>query len=87
MKPYSHATNLRQAISLLESGRIAEAEAITQLALKQDRKNAMVHALLARIADTKGQLETAAKHYEKSIRLDSKQVMTHIALGQLRTNQ
>lgn len=47
----------------------------------------MVHALLAKIADTKGQLETAAKHYKKSIRLDSKQVKTHIALGLLRTNQ
>ena len=87
MKSYSHATDLRRAISLLESGRIAEAEAIAQLALKQDRKNALVYALLAKIADTKGQLDAAAKHYEKSIRLDSKQVMTHIALGQLRTNQ
>lgn len=87
MKSYSHATDLRRAISLLESGRIAEAEAIAQLALKQDRKNALVHALLGKIADTKGLLDAAAKHYEKSIRLDLKQVMTHIALGQLRTNQ
>ncbi|MCH7547442.1 MAG: sulfotransferase, partial [Planctomycetes bacterium] len=87
MNSYSHATDLRRAISLLESGRIAEAEAIAQLALKQDRKNALVHALLGKIADTKGQLDAAAKHYEKSIRLDSKQMMTHVALGQLRTNQ
>lgn len=87
MKPYSHATNLRQAISLLESGRIAEAESITHRLAAQSKKNPLVHALLGQIAEAKGRLEVAARHYQKCIALDPKQAMAYIALGQLRTSQ
>ena len=47
----------------------------------------MVHGLLGQIADTKGDLELAAEEFRKSIKLDPKQVVLYIALGQVRKSQ
>ncbi|MCH7571438.1 MAG: tetratricopeptide repeat protein, partial [Planctomycetes bacterium] len=87
MNPFGTGIDLRQAFSLVTAGRIAEAESIAIRAGAQSKKNPRFFALLGQIAEAKGHLEEAAKHYQKSITLDSQQMMTHIALGQVRTSQ
>jgi len=83
----SSRTDLQRAVHLARSGRIAEAQAICQAAMKRDRRNPLLHAIFGEVAEARGNLEEAAGHYRKSISLDPKQVMTHIALGQVRTYQ
>ncbi len=82
MNPFRTGIDLRQAFSLVTAGRLTEAESIANRAAAQAKKPHFF-ALLGQITEVRGNLEEAAKHYQKSIALDSKQVMTYIALGQL----
>jgi Flp pilus assembly protein TadD len=80
---------LREAATLLQSGKTDEAEGIARSVIKDSPQNADAHNLLGVILDGRGQAAEAEREYREALRLNSKAVSARANLGVLlaRTNR
>ena len=87
MNPNRHSETLRNAERALRAGQYAQLEALCGQVLKRDKRNVVATELLARAAFQRGDLETAAAHYDRCRRLRPKATGYTHRLGQVLAEQ
>src|SRR5436309_10208689 len=74
---------LRQAVGLLQAGRLDEAEPLVRRALGIAPQNPDAHNLLGAILDQRGRLPEAEREYREALRLNPKSITAQANLGVL----
>src|SRR5256885_10641092 len=77
------AALLRQAVALLQAGRLDEAEPLVRRALNNAPQNPDAHNLLGAILDQRGRSTEAEREYREALRLNPSSITAQANLGVL----